>query len=134
MTKYLIINADDFGYIPQQTRAIDELMRGGLITSTSLMTVAPDAANAAELARLGGYPVGVHLTINSDDSKIAGRATAAPRRCAKRGWDSMRARWGSLFTPAAAMSARSLRLSITSSAQGALRSTTRTTTAPRSTE
>ena len=69
MSKYLIINADDFGYNPQQTKAIDELMRGNLITSTSLMTVAPDAANAAELARLGGYPVGVHLTINSDDSK-----------------------------------------------------------------
>lgn len=69
MSKYLIINADDFGYNPQQTKAIDELMRGKLITSTSLMTVAPDAANAAELARIGGYPVGVHLTINSDDSK-----------------------------------------------------------------
>ena len=36
MAKYLIINADDFGYNPQQTKAIDELMRGGLITSTSL--------------------------------------------------------------------------------------------------
>ena len=35
MAKYLIINADDFGYNPQQTKAIDELMRGGLITSTS---------------------------------------------------------------------------------------------------
>ena len=46
MSKYLIINADDFGYNPQQTKAIDELMRGKLITSTSLMTVAPDAANA----------------------------------------------------------------------------------------
>ena len=54
MSKYLIINADDFGYNPQQTKGIDELMRGKLITSTSLMTVAPDAANAAELARLGG--------------------------------------------------------------------------------
>lgn len=38
MSKYLIINADDFGYNPQQTKAIDELMRGKLITSTSLMT------------------------------------------------------------------------------------------------
>ena len=41
MSKYLIINADDFGYNPQQTKAIDELMRGKLITSTSLMTVMP---------------------------------------------------------------------------------------------
>ena len=84
MAKYLIINADDFGYNPQQTKAIDELMRGGLITSTSLMTVAPDAANAAELARLGGYPVGVHLTINSDDSKNRWQSTSGvPSLCEK---------------------------------------------------
>ena len=84
MAKYLIINADDFGYNPQQTKAIDELMRGGLITSTSLMTVAPDAANAAELARLGGYPVGVHLTINSDDSKNRWQSNSgAPSLCEK---------------------------------------------------
>lgn len=43
MSKYLIINADDFGYNPQQTKAIDELMRGKLITSTSLMTVQGDS-------------------------------------------------------------------------------------------
>ena len=125
MSKYLIINADDFGYNPQQTKAIDELMRGKLITSTSLMTVAPDAANAAELARLGGYPVGVHLTINTDDSK--------KRWQSNRGWDSMRVRSGSPCTPAAAMSARSLRRSIILSAQGALKSTMPITIAPRST-
>lgn len=133
MSKYLIINADDFGYNPQQTKAIDELMRGKLITSTSLMTVAPDAANAAELARIGGYPVGVHLTINTDDSKNAGRATAVRHRSMKRGWDSMRVRSGSPCTPAAAMSARSLRRSIILSAQGALKSTMPITIAPRST-
>ena len=47
MSRYLIINADDFGYNPQQTRAIDELFSEGLISSTSLMSVAPDAKNAA---------------------------------------------------------------------------------------
>ena len=134
MAKYLIINADDFGYNPQQTKAIDELMRGGLITSSSLMTVAPDAANAAELARLGGYPVGVHLTINSDDSKNRWQSNSgAPSLCEK-GMGLYESQVGLALQPAAAMSARSLRLSITSSAQGALRSTTRTTTAPRSTE
>ena len=69
MEKYLIINADDFGYNPQQTQAIYELMREKLITSASLMAVAPDAENAAELAKQGGFSVGVHLTINSDNEQ-----------------------------------------------------------------
>ena len=66
MSRYLIINADDFGYNPQQTRAIDELFSEGLISSTSLMSVAPDAKNAAEIAKNKNYPVGIHLTLNSD--------------------------------------------------------------------
>ena len=57
MSRYLIINADDFGYNPQQTRAIDELFSEGLISSTSLMSVAPDAKNAAEIAKSKNYPV-----------------------------------------------------------------------------
>lgn len=69
MSKYLIINADDFGYNPEQTKAIDELMRAGLITSTSLTAVAPDAENAVEMAKKGGYSVGIHLTINSDNEQ-----------------------------------------------------------------
>ncbi|NMP38545.1 MAG: ChbG/HpnK family deacetylase [Clostridiales bacterium] len=67
MDKYLIINADDFGYNEQQTRAIRELYTGGLITSCSLMAVAPCAKKAAEHSARDGFPVGVHLTINSDD-------------------------------------------------------------------
>ena len=66
MSRYLIINADDFGYNPQQTRAIDELFSEGLISSTSLMSVAPDSKNAAEIAKNKNYPVGIHLTLNSD--------------------------------------------------------------------
>ena len=66
MSRYLIINADDFGYNPEQTRAIDELYSEGLISSTSLMSVAPDAKAAAEIANRKNYPVGIHLTLNSD--------------------------------------------------------------------
>ncbi len=66
--KYLILNADDFGYNPQQTKAITELYEKGLITSTSLMTVAEDACNAAEIAREKSFAVGVHLTVNSDSA------------------------------------------------------------------
>lgn len=69
MSKYIIINADDFGYNVQQTRAIRELYHGGLITSTSVLTVAPGAEAAARIAREEQIPVGVHLTINSDSAQ-----------------------------------------------------------------
>ncbi len=69
MSKYIIINADDFGYNAQQTRAILELYQGGFITSTSVLTVAPGAEAAARIAREEQIPVGVHLTINSDSAQ-----------------------------------------------------------------
>lgn len=65
MKKYLIINADDFGYNSQQNAAITELLSKGLITSTSVMAVAPEADKCSELDG-NAYSVGVHLTINSD--------------------------------------------------------------------
>lgn len=67
MSKYLIINADDFGYNEQQNSAIIELLEGGLITSTSLLTVAPKARDAVDFSKENRVDVGVHLTINSDD-------------------------------------------------------------------
>lgn len=67
MSKYLIINADDFGYNGQQNRAISELLTAGLISSTSVLTVAESAADAVAFSKENGIDVGVHLTINSDD-------------------------------------------------------------------
>ena len=67
--KYLIINADDLGYNPEQTKAITELYAEGLITSTGVLTVAGDAESAAETAASRNIPVGVHLTINSDSEE-----------------------------------------------------------------
>lgn len=66
MSRYLIINADDFGYNSEQTRAIDELYSQGLISSASLMPVAPYAKSAAEIACNKNFAVGIHLTLNSD--------------------------------------------------------------------
>ncbi len=77
MPKYLIINADDFGYNEQQNKAISELYSKGLITSTSVLTVAPNALEAVEKARDDKMTVGVHLAINSDGGQhwhsISGR-------------------------------------------------------------
>lgn len=67
MSKYLIINADDFGYNEQQNSAIIELLKDGLITSTSLLAVAPKAIDAVDFSMKNTVDVGVHLTINSDN-------------------------------------------------------------------
>ena len=67
MSKFLIINADDFGYNHEQNNAIKELLEKGLITSTSLMSVAHNSKDAIDFAKETQIPVGVHLTINSDD-------------------------------------------------------------------
>ena len=66
MGRYLIINADDFGYNSEQTKAIEELYEKGLISSASLMPVAPNAKSAAEIACNKNLSVGIHLTVNSD--------------------------------------------------------------------
>ena len=51
MSKYLIINADDFGYNEEQNSAIIELLNDNLITSTSLLAVKPQSkfSNAVPL-------------------------------------------------------------------------------------
>lgn len=67
MSKFLIINADDFGYNREQNEAIKDLLLKKLITSTSLMSVAPEAKAAVDFAKENSIPVGVHITLNSDD-------------------------------------------------------------------
>ncbi len=69
MAKYLIVNADDFGLNKEQNEAIKDLLENRLITSTSLMSVAPEAESAASFAKDNSFPVGVHITLNSDDEK-----------------------------------------------------------------
>ena len=69
MAKYLIINADDFGLNKEQNAAIKDLLEKKLITSTSLMSVAPEAEDATAFAKDIDFPVGVHSTLNSDDEK-----------------------------------------------------------------
>ncbi|MGB6973336.1 MAG: ChbG/HpnK family deacetylase [Terracidiphilus sp.] len=60
----LIVNADDFGLTPGVNRAILELHRAGVLTSTTLMARAPATAEAIALARatptLG---VGCHVVL-----------------------------------------------------------------------
>ena len=85
MSKYLIINADDFGYNDEQNSAIQELLQKGLITSTSLMSVAPKAQAAVEEARRAVFFVGVHFTLNSDDEKYLWQSLTGAESLGKNG-------------------------------------------------
>lgn len=71
MPKYLIINADDFGYTRGVSHGIIEAHLHGVVSSTSLMVDAPWAPEAAALARqhptLG---VGLHFVATSEDGPL----------------------------------------------------------------
>ena len=64
--RYLILNADDCGYCPEESRAVLDLLDAGLITSTSLLTVAPDFPAAAKALAARKAPCGIHLAITCD--------------------------------------------------------------------
>jgi len=83
--RYLIINADDFGYNAETNKAISELFAKGLITSTSLIAGAPAAKEAATLSVKHNFPVGVHLTINSDEGAPFKSILPSPSLCDKNG-------------------------------------------------
>lgn len=85
MSKYLIINADDFGYNRQQNQAIKELIEGRLITSTSLMAVAPEAEDAASFSKETAFPVGVHITLNSDSEKELWQSISGAKSLGEKG-------------------------------------------------
>ncbi len=59
--RILIINADDLGYDPAVTRGILEAIRGGVVSSATLMVNSPHAENAA--ASADGLAVGLHLNL-----------------------------------------------------------------------
>ena len=63
-TRYLIVNADDFGATPGVNRGILEAHARGVVTSTSLMVDAPASADAAGLARSAPrLGLGIHVDL-----------------------------------------------------------------------
>ncbi len=63
-TRYLIVNADDFGQSPGVNRGILEAHERGIVTSTSLMVSWPAAVEAASLDR--AHPrlsIGLHVDL-----------------------------------------------------------------------
>ncbi len=66
MEKRLIINADDFGFSEGVNKGIIDAHTKGILTSTTIMTNMPHAAQAVELAK--NFPnlgIGVHLNLTA---------------------------------------------------------------------
>jgi chitin disaccharide deacetylase len=65
-SKYLIVNADDFGASPGVNRGIVEAHRRGIVTSTSLMVDAPAFDEAVRLMRsVPGLGIGLHVDLGA---------------------------------------------------------------------
>lgn len=79
-TKYVIINADDFGFSPGVTEGILRAHGQGVLTSTTVMANMPYAAEAVQrLAAVPDLGVGVHLNASQGPAlSAAGRALAGP--------------------------------------------------------
>lgn len=78
----LIINADDWGRSIEETDAALECFRAGRLTSATAMVHMADSARAAEIARIEGLPIGLHLNLSQPfDGGTAGeRLRAAQER------------------------------------------------------
>lgn len=71
MNRYLIVNADDFGYAQGVNQGIIAAHEQGVVLSTSLMVDMPRAGEAAALARF--HPelgVGLHFTATNQDGPL----------------------------------------------------------------
>lgn len=69
--RVLIVNADDFGYSDGINRGIAEAHDRGIVTSTSLMVDAPQAAEAAALARARpALSVGLHVNFTNEGERL----------------------------------------------------------------
>lgn len=67
MDKYLIINADDFGMCHAQNLAIEDLLKKGSITSSTIMACCPWAREAVEFSKENPqFAIGVHLTTTAE--------------------------------------------------------------------
>ncbi len=96
----LVVNADDLGLTPGTSAGIVDAHRDGIVTSASLLAVAPGFGDA--VARLGDAPdlgVGVHLAVVGEDPPLLG-AREVPTLVDRRG--DLRPSWRHFLPRAAA--------------------------------
>jgi hypothetical protein len=60
-SRRVVLNADDFGYDPAVTRGIEQAMREGVVSSTTMMVNTPHSEDAA--SRSTGLSIGLHLNL-----------------------------------------------------------------------
>ncbi len=73
--RLLIVNADDYGLTTGVSRGILQAHRDGIVTSTSVLTLAPGfAATAGWLGDVGSLGVGVHLAAVGEDPPLLSAA------------------------------------------------------------
>lgn len=69
--KFLIINADDFGYGRGVNRAIAELHDQGVVTSAGLMVNTPETAEAVAMASARpGLSLGLHVNFTNEAQRL----------------------------------------------------------------
>jgi predicted glycoside hydrolase/deacetylase ChbG (UPF0249 family) len=66
--RYLIVNADDFGYSFSVNKGIVEAHTKGIVTSTSVMVDAIAAHEAANLTQYDNLSVGLHFEVKDFDN------------------------------------------------------------------
>lgn len=67
MTKYLIVNADDFGMCKSANEAVFDLFRCGRLKSSTIMMPCPEAEEAVKFSiNNPEYAIGIHTTLTSE--------------------------------------------------------------------
>jgi len=59
--RYLIVNADDFGFSQPINEGVCEAHQKGIVTDASLLVSSPHAQHAVQLAQKAALPVGLHI-------------------------------------------------------------------------
>lgn len=86
MSLRLMITADDLGRDPGTNETIAALIADGLVTATSLLTVAPAAGHAVDLLAGTGVQPAVHIALTTDTGQRWAPLSAAPGLRGPEGW------------------------------------------------
>ncbi|MGB9736368.1 MAG: carbohydrate deacetylase [bacterium] len=72
MTKFLIVNADDFGLCPEISDGIIKAFSEGIVTSTSVVANGRSFKDYIEFLKKSGIDTGIHLTFTGGEKPISG--------------------------------------------------------------
>jgi predicted glycoside hydrolase/deacetylase ChbG (UPF0249 family) len=74
--KWLIVNADDFGWSAKRNAGIMEAHRRGIVSSASILVYAPGYREAVKMAKLmPELDVGLHLNLSDGEPLVLGHKT-----------------------------------------------------------